>query len=101
MAITLQEHDNDFVVRDGIVIDKNYMDPVSDEKKVAIGAHHPKLTFYYHLLPIHKTVQNHNVTPATRDSIINSPTYREDVIANINSIVLYRRSGSSSTLYFL
>jgi hypothetical protein len=78
LAITLLEHDTNFVVRDGIVIDKNFMS--SEEQRIPIGKHHAKLTLYYHLLPIHKTEQNKNVTPATKGEILNTKNYTDDVI---------------------
>lgn len=70
-------------MRDGIVIDKNFM--ASEEQRIPIGQHHNKLTLYYHLLPIHKTEQNKNVTPATSGTILSTPNYTADVIIIFNN----------------
>lgn len=78
-AITHLEQDNNFIVRNGIVVDKNYMELSPGEQKVAVGKHHAYLQLFLHLLPIHKTDQNVNVTISSSHTIRNIANYQDIV----------------------
>ena len=80
MSITHDEHDTEFIARDGMVIDKNYMQIGPGEQRASIGKHHTHLTMYLHLLPIFKKNLNANITPFTSGTIRNSPDYQENVL---------------------
>jgi len=67
-------------VRDGIVVDKNYMELSPGEEKIAVGKHHAHLTLYFHLLPIHKTDENANITISSSHTIQNIENYKEFVL---------------------
>lgn len=68
MAIASSEELVDFIARDGIVIDKNYMDLLPSEKKVSIPKNQKDLTLYLVLLRVPKEP----MTVVTRDSSIGS-----------------------------
>jgi hypothetical protein len=88
-AITHLEHDNNFVARDGIVIDKNYMELSPGEQKAVVGKHNAYHTLYLHLLPIHKTDQQANVSLSSSHTIHNIPNYQDIVKYKLKYIVLY------------
>lgn len=62
-AITNGEDGNKFIVRDGIVIDKDFMENSPDTRE-AIGKHNAHLSLVLHLLPIPKNAAK---TPMSLD----------------------------------
>lgn len=53
LAIT-DESQKNFIVRNGVVIDTNFMPSISNDNKNSISAYKSRLTLYLHLLPIPK-----------------------------------------------
>jgi len=74
IAITYHENDNNYIVRDSVVLDKNFMEMAPGEKKSVIGAHHEKQALFLHLLPIHKS-NSASLSLATRESAKNMPGF--------------------------
>ena len=86
LTITNLLHDTEFIVRDGRVIDKNYMEIGPGEQRVSVGKHHAHWTVYLHLLPIYKKNINANVTPSSSGDIRSQPDYALNVMNFIKMI---------------
>lgn len=99
LVISAAEDFSSYIVRDGIVVDKDYMNLLPKEKKEAVPANKDQLVLYLSLLRVPKDP----TTVITRDTSTNSiQTHRnnKDVIFSL-LVVLYRTSLYKCTLYSL
>jgi len=87
-AVTHLKDDNRFIVKDGMVIEKNYMQLVTKDKK-SIGEYHSQIKMYLHLLPVNKKYPNNDITLSTSKAIQKLPNYKELVhLTNCNNSMI-------------
>jgi hypothetical protein len=77
-AITNSEDSNKFIVRDGIVVDTNFMEMNAGERKV-IGKHNAQLSLVLHLLPIPKNGPLTPMSLETANKLIKEPDFTNNV----------------------
>jgi len=77
-AITNSEDNDKFIVRDGIVVDANFME-VSGGERVAIRKHNAQLSLMLHLLPIPKDGSSSFISLETANEVIKEPNFADNV----------------------
>lgn len=76
LAITHLKEDNRFIVKDGVVVEKNYMQLPAEDKQ-AIGEHHAQLSMFLHLLPVSKSSPNADMTLSTARTVQHLPNFQD------------------------
>lgn len=71
--------DDKFIVRDGIVIDKNFLEYNYDKNKAAVSKHIAHLTLNLHLLPILKNGPSSAMSLKDSEKTLNNPNFSSKV----------------------